>query len=494
MGPGAATERVDPRPAGIVPQPDISPPTGVVAPPRKRGFTGFLGRLTDTTGKKIIVFLGLFLILSLLTLAMIAKLKGPPKKRRVVAKQSNQPNLQALYEQALDLVHKKQWSAAEVLLLKMAVADPNNAVIQAKLEEVRKNKEAKSNLAKAKQTLASGDPTGAEVLAKLVGKQTVYYDAAQKLIHAARKQRVDQLLKEAAPLAADKRFKAMARAKVDKAIALLPDYRPALVLRHQLGGPPPPPESPPPEQKNEPDAKQDQDTQSPDKGPVAGRESRPGAPRAPIHRTERNVNRGGTTPTNASFRAFYKARNWSAAAAELRRLAANQRGARARRTAALASKVKRMGAAFQRAEANKSRNSMAAMNAYLKALSLDRSISRGVHGGYIKAQLGKVARAAAGSALSSGRYQQAYRAATLARRYGGNSAAVQRIMAQLDQKARGIFNKGYVVKDSNLNKARSYWRQVTRMVPPGSTWYKKAQWFLKNYGKSKSHGSSDDEL
>ena len=271
-------------------------------------------------------------------------------------------------------------------------------------------------------------------------------------------------------------------------------------MHKYFGGPEPPPETPQ-EPANQGQPVNGQQPRPDGQKTVAARPDEPTSESQPrptnTARSPRRRGGGGGAgggPTSAGFRAFYKARNWSAAAAELRRIAANQRGARARRTKALAAKVKQMGAAFQRAEANKSRNSYAAMNAYLKALSLDRSISRGTHGSYIRSQLAKVAKAAAGSALSSGRYTQAYRAATVAKRYGGNSAAIQRIMSQLDQKAKSVFNKGYVIKDSNLSKARSHWRQVMRMVPPGSTWYNKAQWFLKNYGKSKSHSSSDDEL
>ena len=192
---------------------------------------------------------------------------------------------------------------------------------------------------------------------------------------------------------------------------------------------------------------------------------------------------------------FYRARNWSAAVAELRRLAAAQRGAKARRTKALAQQVQAMAAAFKKAEASKRSNSLAAMYAYQKALRLDRRISGGVHAAYLKSQLAKVARAAAGSAFSSGRYAQAYKAARVARQYGGNNQAVSRIMSQLETKAKAIFYQGYVLRDRNPAKAKAYWRQVLKMVPPSSPWYKKASFYLSSYGKKRARPEGgEDEL
>lgn len=108
-----------------------------------------------------------------------------------------------------------------------------------------------------------------------------------------------------------------------------------------------------------------------------------------------------------------------------------------------------------------------------------------------------MARAAAGSAFSSGRYAQAYRAVQTARSYGGDTAALRRIMDHLSTKAKSVFNKGYVARNSNLSRAKSYWRKVMRMVPSSNKWHKKAKWFLNNYGKSKSRGggiADEDEL
>jgi predicted component of type VI protein secretion system len=501
------TEAVDPLPPGVAPAPDLSPPTGRVMPAvgTKGKVFGFLSRLTDTTPKKVLVLGGLGVIFVLMSLAMVGKLRGKRRKSKPAAASGQaQPTQEQLYEDAKRLFKARQWEQAEQVFRQLAQTEPDNPFIKNKLEEIRKNVIARKYLQDAQQALKAGDQKKAEVFISAIGKDTpFYFGEGQKLQRSIQEKRADKLLADAAALKTDKKKRKAAMAKVEEALKLAPGYRPALVLRHELGGPPPPP-LPDAAVKARPGADAGQPTE-----PRVAEVPRPVDPRTSPDPTRvtararamRPATRGSTPSVRISSggshkqaMAFYRARNWSAAYAELRRVAASQRGRKGKRTQSLAGKVKRMGAQFQRAEANQHRNSYAAMKAYQRALSLDSSISRGAHAGYIKSKLAKVARAAAGSAFSTGRYAQAYQAVKIAKRYGGSSGGVRRILSQLENQAKLVFSQGYIKRDSNLSKAKSLWRKVLRMVPSSSVWYKKAKWFLSNYGKAKSMTSDEDEL
>ncbi len=496
----APTEAVDPLPAGIVPMPDLSPPTGIDVSSRGRrsGLRGLMGRLVDTRGKKILLSVGLGLLVLLVGLGLLGRYRASRRPRPAPKPQPQ--NLEAIYARGKALMKARKWAEARQVFEQLAAQDPTNSFVRTRLKEIEQNEEAARTLARAKDKLRQGDVLGAGVLAELVPKESVYYEEAQQLVRKAKVERVSKLLAEARALK-DKGLEDLAREKVASALKILPDHRPALELRHELGGPPPEEASAPREASGTEPAEESERGEG-EGAPLARQgTARPVAPAPRGRPRARPRPRGGVGRpfrraggSRGQFLAFYKARNWSAAAAELRRLAAAQRGARARRTKALEAKVRAMAAAFQKAERQKASNSLAAMSAYQKALRLDRAISGGVHGAYIKRQLAKVARAAAGSAFSAGRYAQAYRAAQVARKYGGNSAAVARIMAQLERKAKEIFFKGYVLRDKNLAKAKSYWRLVLRMVPSSSQWYKKANTYLRTYGRPRPASDSTDEL
>ncbi len=497
----APTEAVDPLPAGIVPMPDLSPPTGIAvgaAGAQRSGLRGLLGRLVDTRGKKILLLTGLGCLLLLVVLGIVGKYRAGRRSRPVARKETQ--NLEALYARGKALMKARKWTEAREVFERVAAQDPTNSFVRTRLREIEQNEEASRTLARAQEKLRQGDVLGAGVLAELVPKESVYLEAARQLVRKAKVLRASKLLEEARALKA-KGLEDLAREKVTAALKILPDYRPALVLRHELGGPAPEQgasteEGSPKEVSERAGGAEGGSSIAPRQAvavtrprPRAQGSARPARPGGGARHAFRRV--GGS---KGQYLAFYRARNWSAAAAELRRLALSQRGVRARRAKSLEAKVRAMGKAFQKAERLKTSNSLAAMYAYQKAMRLDRAISGGIHGAYIKRQLAKVARAAAGSAFSSGKYAQAYRAAQVARKYGGNSAAVARIMAQLERKAKDVFFKGYVLRDKNLAKAKSYWRLVLRMVPSSSQWYKKASTYLHTYGRPRPSSDSTDEL
>jgi tetratricopeptide (TPR) repeat protein len=491
----ASTMQVDPRPAGIEPQPDASPPTGHVMPPVKKGKLAFLSKLTDTKPKKLMVFGGLGVVFLLMVLAMVAKLTGEEEKKKPApaAAQQKGPTADQLYAQGKKLIQTGKWDQAERLFLKLSEADPKNPFIKTKLKLIRANQKARDDYQRAKDKFDKGDLVAAETLAKIVeesGEEVEgFRNKARDLIRKIHEKKADKLLAEASKLKEDRRKKDEAIAKVKEALKVAPKYRPALVLRHELGaGPPPPP------------LKEGEEPTETDEGEDAEVASRPRTRASSSSSGSRASSRysgggggGGSMGSYKKFKAFYKAKNWSAAAAELRRVAASAGGRKGRKLKAKAGKVKKVGQAISTGVSNRMRNSVKSMNAFRKALRLDRRVSGGMHSSYIKKQLAKVARAAAGSAFSSGRYAQAYRAVKTARSYGGDSAALRRILTQLDAKAKSFFSKGYVSRDSNLSKAKSYWRKVLRMVPSSSVWHKKAKWFLNNYGKSKSGGAADED-
>jgi tetratricopeptide (TPR) repeat protein len=500
----ASTLQVDPRPAGIEPRPDASPPTGSVMPPAKAGKLGFLKKLTDTKPKKILVFGGLGVVLLLMVLAMVAKVtgKGEKKKPKQAATQQA-PTADQLYAEGKKLIQQGKWDDAERLFLKLSEADPKNPFIKTKLELIRANQKARDDYQRAKKKFDEGNLVAAETLAKIVeesGEEVEgFRNKARKLLRKIQEKKADELLKEAAALKEDDKKKEEAIKKVKKALEIAPKYRPALVLQHELGaGPAPPPLKEGQEPREIAEAGTDADGGDDGSTEVASRASARPSARGRTRRSysSHRYSRGGGGSVGGSykkFKAFYKAKNWSAAAAELRRVAASAGGRKGKRLKAKASKVKQVGQAISTGMSNRLRNSVKSMKAFRRALRLDRQVSGGMHSSYIKGQLGKVARAAAGSAFSSGRYAQAYRAVKTARSYGGDNAALRRIMSQLDGKAKQLFSKGYVNRDSNLSKAKSYWRKVLRMVPSSSVWHKKAKWFLNNYGKSKGGGSADED-
>jgi len=495
----APTLQVDPRPAGIVPQPDISPPTGSVMPPvaKKGGLFGLVARLTDTKLKKVLVFSTLGILAVLMIFAMVKKLKKPPQKAPQVAEPQG-PTKEQLYEQGKQLVKEQKWDEAERLYLELAAAEPENPFIKSKLQEIRKNQKARDDYERAEKAFKEGKYGAAKVLAGVVPKETqAYFVKAQGILRKIAEEKAKKLLKEASELKDDKKTKDQAIEKVKEALKEAPNFRPALVMRHELGfGPEPPPLTE--EEKaaqEEADATDKEDEEDETEVADTSKSEQSASSTRPSRRSSTSSG-GFVGGSEKKFMGFYKARNWSAAAAELNRMAGTGNTRRAKRLRARAAKVKAVGANLSKGDSNRMSNSVAAMNAYKKALNLDKSAGNGAHGSYIKGRLAKVAQAAAGSAFSSGRYAQAYRAAKTAKAYGGDSAVVRRIMDQLSGKAKDVFNKGYVIRDNNLSGAKKHWRQVLKMVPPSNKWYKKAKWFIGNYAKSKRSGgtSAEDEL
>ncbi len=512
----APTMQVDPGPASMYPYPEVSPPTGSVMPrkQKKGGFFGLLGRLTDTTPKKIIILTSIGLLTALMVMAMIGKLKTPQRKEPKVV-QTQGPTLEELYEKGKDLVKENRWDEAEKLYVELADIEPDNAFIKSRLKEIRLNQKARDDYERAKKALDAENFETAKVLAELVPNEAqAYFVKSRKILRTIAEKRADDLLSEAEELKDDRKTRDQAIEKVKEALEEAPEYRPALVMRHALGfGPEPPPleEDKPAEETTE-EITEETTEEIAEDTKVAGEEEvevaekvtavqrRPSTKSSPTTTTKPATrspgpSRGFVAGSEKKFMAFYRARNWSAAAAELNRMAESGDGRRAKALQNRAEQTRRVGALIAKGDSTRMSNPAAAMNAYRTALKLDQSVSKGVHASYIKGQLAKTSQAAAGSSFSRGQYAQAYTAARTAQQYGGDSAVVRRIMDQLEGKAKETFNKGYVIRDSNLNGARNYWRQVLRMVPPSSSWHKKATWFIANYGKPKSRATSaEDEL
>lgn len=505
-GGSSFTEQVDPLGAGIQPAPDLSPPTGRVIPKvglRAKVFD-FLGKLTNTRPKKILVIGGLAVLFLLLVLAMASKLKGKPKKKKAAVTQPAGPTQEQLYEQGKQLIRQLKWEEARRVFLKLAEKEPENPFIKTKLNEIKKNEEAQKYLQNAQKAFEAKELNKVSVLLSLIDKKEApyYYAEGQKLLRKVSEKKADLILAQAQLLKGKKKKKEEALSLVGQALKLAPDYYPALLLRFELGGGPKP--EPPKDGAQAPPTTTavEPQPQPPETRAVAEAPT-PSEPEKDKPR-DRSSHSSSSSPREASVSAsgshkqamaFYRARNWSAAQAELRRVAASQRGKSAKKTQALAGKVSSMSAAFKKGEAAQHSNALAAMNAYRKAYSLDKSLG-GAHSSYLRAKLAKVSKAAAGSAFSSGNYTGAYRAVQVAQQFGAGGS-VAHILSQLDNKAKALFNQGYVVRDTNLSKAKSLWRRVLSMVPSSSTWHKKAKYFLNNYGKAKprkSGGSDEDEL
>jgi len=174
----------------------------------------------------------------------------------------------------------------------------------------------------------------------------------------------------------------------------------------------------------------------------------------------------------------YKAREWGMAIATLKQMAAKQKGKQQAKTLAMAEDIRKVGQAFNRAEAAAGSNPASAVGLYEQAATLDRKVGKGAHGPYLSGKLNKLSRTEAQRALQSGRYEQAYSLVKTAQRYGGDDATTRAVSSGLDNKAKELFERAYQMKGQKPDEAKGLWRRVLKMVPSSSQWYAKSYKYL----------------
>ncbi len=183
----------------------------------------------------------------------------------------------------------------------------------------------------------------------------------------------------------------------------------------------------------------------------------------------------------------YKAKDFAGAAQALRMQAKNEKGKAAEKDIALAAQISNLGAVYSKAEGEKAGNPAAAVNDYQAAMGIDARVGKGTHGAYFKGQIAKLAKQAAQTAFNQGKYDVAYEAAKAAQRSTGDDGGV---LKQLSAKAAEFNTKAAAMQKSNLNGAKTLWRQVVKMVPASDPNYVKAYQALN---ASAAHKDDDEE-
>jgi hypothetical protein len=187
----------------------------------------------------------------------------------------------------------------------------------------------------------------------------------------------------------------------------------------------------------------------------------------------------------------YRNREWGMAIATLKAMAEKQKGKAQAKTLAMADDIRKLGQAFNRAEADAQRNPVAAIRGYEQAAAIDRRIGKGAHASYLSQKLAKLTRAEAQRAVSSGKYELAYELVRSAQRYGGEDAQTRAVSQSLEARAKELFERGYQVKGQKPDEAKALWRRVLKMVPSSSQWYGKAYKYL-NEGSGQRQRDEDE--
>jgi hypothetical protein len=130
-------------------------------------------------------------------------------------------------------------------------------------------------------------------------------------------------------------------------------------------------------------------------------------------------------------------------------------------------------------------NLQQAIREYDEALTLDKKLpfSKGYHAPYLTAQLQKLTRAAATAAYAAGNFEQAAVSARYAQKYAPNDPSLNKLLQDLDGKAKDMVMRGLALKDSNPEQAKLLFRSVVKFAPKSSPAYQKAYQTLNSMAK-----------
>jgi tetratricopeptide (TPR) repeat protein len=193
-------------------------------------------------------------------------------------------------------------------------------------------------------------------------------------------------------------------------------------------------------------------------------------------------------PSSAGALAAYKARDFGNAERLYRMEARNQPLKQMEKTIAFANQVRDLKTLLDKATADEPKNPQAAIKDYEDALALDAKLGRGMHGAYFRQRLGKLQLPVAQQAFAQGKYEVAFAAVQTAQKAGAGDGG---LLKQLDGKAKELVDKGVAVQKSNPTQAKSYWRQVIKMVPPSSANYARAYQLINQGGAG--HKDEDED-
>lgn len=186
--------------------------------------------------------------------------------------------------------------------------------------------------------------------------------------------------------------------------------------------------------------------------------------------------------------ALYKNKDFAGAIKAATVEAMSQSPKQSDKTMALVTQIKMLRADYDRAVAEEGSRPAEAVKDYNEAMAIDAKVGKGVHASFFKGRIGKVQLSSAQQAFAAGKYDQAYSSVQLAQKYGAGDGGM---LKQLESKAGELVSKGQSVQKSNAAQAKTYWRQVLKMVPTSSPTYAKAYGLVN--AASGAHKDEDED-
>jgi|GEM_PF-2650491 len=211
-----------------------------------------------------------------------------------------------------------------------------------------------------------------------------------------------------------------------------------------------------------------------------------GAPVAKSSKPDKDV--VGSPAPSGNAMVAYKNKDFDGAMKAFRAEALASVGPKSQKAIDTANQVKQLKIALDKAAGEESSQPTAAAKDYEEALGLDAKISKGIHASFIKQKMSKTQVAAGQQLFASGKYEQAYQAATGAQKAGADAGS---LLKQLESKATELTQKGEGMKKTNLAQAKTLWRQVIKIVPSSSPIYIKAYTLINSAGANRKDEDED---
>ncbi|MBW2732206.1 MAG: FHA domain-containing protein, partial [Deltaproteobacteria bacterium] len=438
----------------VQPQPEpITAQHGVIATQQRRGLS---------RRQKLLIFGGggvALLLVAAVGAKFALKKQAPPAAPKVNASVEASRH----YDKGLSYFRTRKWQLARDHCLKVYALAPDFDEAKRCAKGALAEKRAQEVLEQAKKDLKKKDYQASRALLAKIPASSVYTKDVRALKQQADDEQIEALIASAKKLT-EAGDAAAARAKLKEARKVSPTNQVVKTMLEDLN-------------KGRRGHKR-----------VAVRGSAPRtSKRRPRTHTPRRPRRSSKRPVKAlkgstarKALALYRKGNFEQAARLLSEYAGKLSGRRRAKTKRLASAMKRAGMAIT--QARKTRNTGMALKLYRSALKYDGAVSGSPHRAKLRSEAVRVARIHAAASLNKKAWRTAYEAMRAAQRYGAPKSAVQSILTRLEKEAKKLFERGYMIRQRNVNKAQALWQQVLRIVPPSSKIYKEAYRWLNSSG------------
>ncbi len=198
---------------------------------------------------------------------------------------------------------------------------------------------------------------------------------------------------------------------------------------------------------------------------------------------------GASLPEIKAAFAAYKSKDFTTAANLVRTAAVSQPASKSDRLIAVASDLTKLQSDPATGASDETNNPDAAVSEYNDALAIDARDGKGTHAAFIRGRLGKAQLGVANTRFKQGKYDQAMALLQSAQKSGiPDSIGLGK---QLDAKANELLQKGQGLAKSNPAQAKTYFRQVMKMVPVGSPTYTNAYKLVNTTGAPKRDEDED---